>query len=60
MQDYHKTGMAYSELLASNMIDNFVRLWLISYYWPYFVAGNIDDWMKMGITLNGLRPMCSR
>ena len=57
---YQQTGMEFIERLQSNMIDNFVRLWLVSYYWPYFVAGNIDDWMKMGVTLNGLRPMCDR
>ena len=35
--------------------DEFVREWITLYYWPYFVAGNIDDWMSMGITLNGVK-----
>lgn len=38
--------------------DEFIRQWIVLYYWPYFVAGNIDDWTKMGITLNGARPLC--
>jgi hypothetical protein len=39
--------------------DESVRLFLLSYYWPNFVMGNADEWMKMGITLNGARPMCA-
>lgn len=35
--------------------DESVRLFLISWYWPNFVAGNLDDWLSMGITLNGVR-----
>lgn len=55
---YPQTGMVYSEQLLNNTMDEFVRLWLVSYYWPYFVLGNLDDWMKMGVTLNGVRPLC--
>ena len=37
--------------------DEYVRLSLISWYWPNFVMGNFDDWVKLGITLNGIRPI---
>lgn len=39
-----------------DFLDMYVLIWLKMYYWPYFVAGNVDDWCKMGITLNGIRP----
>jgi len=37
--------------------DESVRQFLLWYYWPNFVMGNADDWMSMGITLNGMRPV---
>lgn len=37
--------------------DQSVRWFLLSWYWPNFVMGNYDDWMKLGITLNGARPI---
>jgi hypothetical protein len=55
---YPQSGTVYLGQQANKMFDDFVRLWIVSYYWPYFVAGNIDEWQKMGVTLNGWRPMC--
>jgi hypothetical protein len=40
--------------------DESIRWFLIYYYWPYFILGNGDELMKMGITLNGIRPLCSK
>lgn len=64
MPIYPITGTEFFVPNLSNifdkMADQYVRLFLISYFWPYFVAGNIDDWIKMGVTLNGARPMCFR
>lgn len=57
MQDFQKTGMAYSEQFLNNMFDELARQWIMLYYWPYFVVGNLDDWMKLGMTLNGARPV---
>jgi hypothetical protein len=37
--------------------DESIRLIVIYYYWPYFIMGNLDDWMKLGITLNGAHPL---
>ena len=34
--------------------DEFIRQWVVLYFWPYFVAGNIDNWMSMG-SLNGIK-----
>ena len=36
--------------------DEYVRQWLMWYYWPYWLAGNIDELISSGITLNGIRP----
>ncbi len=55
-----KIGMECSVLLLNNAVDTYVKIWLMSYYWPYFVAGNIDSWIDVGTTLNGIKPMCSR
>ena len=38
--------------------DEYVRLFLVNWYWPNFVMGNFDDWQKLGITLNGAKPLC--
>ena len=37
--------------------DESIRLFLVSWYWPNFLIGNLDDWMSLGITLNGMRPV---
>ena len=36
--------------------DEFVRQWVTLYYWPYWLVGNMDNIVGMGITLNGIRP----
>lgn len=46
----------YNENLYGWWFDEFVRQWLKCYYWPYWLAGNMDDMMAAGITLNGVRP----
>lgn len=42
--------------IAEWWFDEFVGQWLKLYYWPYWLAGNIDDIIGAGITLNGIRP----
>jgi len=37
--------------------DESIRWFLIWYYWPNFVMGNADDWISMGVTLNGIKPV---
>jgi hypothetical protein len=44
--------------ISDEVFDNWIRLILFGYYLPYFIAGNIDDWMKMGVTMNGVKPIC--
>jgi hypothetical protein len=39
--------------IHDQIVKNFVTLW----FWPYFVMGNYDDWQKLGVTLNGIRPV---
>jgi hypothetical protein len=36
--------------------DELVHQWLRAYYWHYWLAGNMDDIISAGITLNGIRP----
>jgi len=58
---YPQIGMVFSEQLLSNMLDQYALLWIKMYYWPYFVAGNLDNWKDiMGLSLNGIKPMCNR
>jgi len=39
--------------IYDQVMKNFITMW----FWPYFVMGNLDDWQKLGITLNGARPI---
>jgi len=39
--------------LHDQIVKNFVTMW----FWPYFIMGNLDDWQKLGVTLNGIRPV---
>ena len=39
--------------------DQMIKLSLTYYFTPNFIIGNVDDWMKLGITMNGARPLCS-
>ena len=42
-------------------LDEFVRQWIIMYYWPYWLAGNMDNIVEgAGITLNGICPPNAR
>lgn len=44
--------------LGEEVFDQWVRLMLIGYYLPYFIVGNADDWIKLGVTMNGVKPIC--
>ena len=43
--------------LQNNLADNYVKFFVTAWFWPYYVMGNLDDWQKLGITLNGARPI---
>lgn len=57
--NYQKTGTAFIELLQSNpiyrmqediagwWIDQSINNFLKLYYWPFFVAGNLDNWKEL-------------
>lgn len=50
----------YPQLEALNKLtDTYVGLWVTGWFWPYFVMGNAGDWEKLGITMNGAKPMCT-
>lgn len=58
---YPQTGTVYSAQHLSNMLDQYALLWIQMYYWPYFLAGNMDNIKEiMGMGLNGFKPMCAR
>ena len=47
----------YSEQLANNIMDANIQMLVTGWFWPYFVMGNLDSWQKLGITMNGARPI---
>ena len=49
--------MEYLEQPVNNIFDFQVKIFLTLWFWPHFVMGNIDNWQKLGITLNGIRPI---
>jgi hypothetical protein len=40
------------------MLDEMARIWITAYFWPYFIMGNMDNFKEIGITLNGIHPLC--
>lgn len=49
----------YQQLEAlDKLADAYVGLGVIMWFWPYFVMGNADTWQKLGITMNGVKPIC--
>jgi hypothetical protein len=43
---------------ADKAFDAYMGMCVTAWFWPYFVMGNLDAWQKMGVTLNGIGPMC--
>lgn len=39
-------------------IDHLVNFGLVMYFWPIYQIGMQDEWAKLGITLNGAKPIC--
>ncbi len=44
--------------ISSKLMDAYAGMWITAWFWPYFLMGNADSWQKMGITMNGVKPMC--
>jgi hypothetical protein len=44
--------------IPNKLMDAYVGLWVTSWFWPYFIMGNADSWQKLGITMNGVKPIC--
>jgi len=44
--------------LTEQYIDYCTKLSLVCYFWPLYQLGQQDEWFKMGITLNGFKPIC--
>lgn len=55
--DYPQIGMASLEQPASDIMDAQIKFFVTAWFWPYFVMGNLDSWQKLGITLNGIKPI---
>ena len=47
MQNYLKSGTEYSVQQVNNFLDEWARISLVMFYWPYFVAGNFDNWKEL-------------
>jgi len=52
------TNYPHLEVL-DKFADAYVSFWITGWFWPYFVMGNADTWQKLGITMNGVRPICN-
>ncbi len=52
--NYQMIGTEFIEQQVSNVLDEWTRLSLVMFYWPYFVAGNLDNWkdLSLGFTKN--------
>jgi hypothetical protein len=33
--------------MIEEMLDEMMRGWVMMYYWPFFVAGNADNWKEL-------------
>lgn len=42
---------------VSDVLDQIALNWIMMYYWPYFLAGNADNFKEIG---RMYRPMCFR
>ena len=69
MQDFQKTGMAYLELLQSNpfydeiagyWFEQWMLFYLKLYFSKYWWAGNMDNIIGSGLTLNGIKPLTTK
>ncbi len=45
--------------ISNKLMDAYMGLWVTAWFWPYFVIGNADTWQKLGITMNGIKPICN-
>ena len=43
--------------LQNQLADAYIKFFVTAWFWPYYVMGNLDEWQKLGITLNGVRPI---
>ena len=43
--------------MINNILDTYTKCLVLNWFWPYFLMGNIHEWTKLGITLNGARPI---
>jgi len=46
---------ALSKQITDNIVDTYVKLVIISWFWPYFLISNLDNYHTKGITLNGIK-----
>lgn len=44
--------------ISGKLMDAYAGMWVTAWFWPYFIMGNADAWQKLGITMNGVKPMC--
>ena len=40
-------------------MDAYIGYWTTVWFSPYFIMGTAGDWEKLGITMNGIKPICN-
>jgi len=41
---------------SNTLLDNLAWAGVLMYFWPYFVAGQLDNWKELA----SLKPFCAR
>ena len=54
MQNTWNQAIKINEQIADWQVSVFVTAW----FWPYYIMGNLDSWQKLGIIMNGIKPIC--
>lgn len=55
--DYTESVLKLNNQIASDIMDAQIKFFVTAWFWPYFIMGNLDSWQKLGITLNGVKPI---
>jgi hypothetical protein len=45
--------------IVNKLMDAYIGYWTTVWFSPYFIMGTAGDWEKLGITMNGIKPICN-